>query len=247
MWCRDSKGEPHFFPDSECEAHPYGPRPGAVSGIAQYLGNHNREYGTLWRTPGPNGWWVKQRLRHFLEPDEIREFCDVVEAANLLIGTGEALPASLVADLERYRRSQHPNAPLIQVISELIATLKAARATQPDPPDKPSKETIDPPAPSEQRKEVGDELTDDELVNELRSLGKAEPAALVEFMKDKKFADYDTIKEKVHGNPTVSDEAVRKLIERTNKAIQHLAWPFTFRTASGLVVKESVKSQGSHG
>jgi hypothetical protein len=79
---------------------------------------------------------------------------------------------------------------------------------------------------------------DRDPAEELRSQGLAIPAALVEFMRDRKSAPFDVIKDRVHGNADITDGAVRVRVSETSRALMGLGFKLQFRTSSGYVFKD---------
>ena len=71
----------------------------------------------------------------------------------------------------------------------------------------------------------------------LRRTGQGHPAALVEYMQDRKDAPFGDVKHPVHGDKDVSDEAVRKNVCLTNRLLIELGSPLKFSTSCGLVCK----------
>jgi hypothetical protein len=72
----------------------------------------------------------------------------------------------------------------------------------------------------------------------LRQDGHGNPAALVEYMADKTSACFETVKDRVHGNPDVTDEAVRKNCKTTTDLVRKLYPTLSYRTSAGKVFRK---------
>ena len=81
------------------------------------------------------------------------------------------------------------------------------------------------------------EVDYDAIVLSLRRAGKGFSAALVEHMKSREEMKFDDVKDKVHGNKHVTDNAVRKNVSVTNRALAGMHSPLEFFCRNGSVFK----------
>jgi hypothetical protein len=73
-------------------------------------------------------------------------------------------------------------------------------------------------------------------VSELRKRGSPKQAALVEYLlKNSGKAEFDDVKDHVHGNKSVTDAAVRKRVSETHKSLVEIGSRLIICTASGFV------------
>lgn len=77
-------------------------------------------------------------------------------------------------------------------------------------------------------------------VEELRRAGRATPARLVEFMKDRRSAEFNDIAEYVHYDECAEPSTIRQNIKRTNDLLMELGFHFEFVTRDSRVFKRDV-------
>jgi hypothetical protein len=80
-------------------------------------------------------------------------------------------------------------------------------------------------------------LTEQDLADELRRLGRGTRARLVEFMIDKTSEDEQDVAEHVHDNKKASGKAIALNCNRTSEDAEGLGVPFRYALSAGKVFK----------
>jgi hypothetical protein len=91
--------------------------------------------------------------------------------------------------------------------------------------------------------ELGDKPSDtpainyDDVANHLAAQGKRTQAALVRFVKDKSSAQVEEVAFNVHGDCKTSGNAVAQNVSRTNRSLEEMEVPLSFRMAGSMIHK----------
>jgi hypothetical protein len=167
---------------------------------------------------------------------------------------GKAAPAivSIKTDATEARERQ-PEAPAVATEGTLAAEAYERQGTAPaeqPPPERPPRpdpagasragppgNEAPPIAPGSQPGRMSDPGTPApcDPVDGLRKKRLPIQAALVEYLLLRNKASFDEIKERVHGDQTIGDDAVRKRVSETNKSLTVLDAPIRLTTSAGFV------------